>query len=283
MFKKSSHKDFFLSIFIFILLLLLDQLSKHLSISSEISVINKGFIFGIGEGLPASLRIITLSSLFGLIFFIYLSIIYLLPNSLKKLKYFLTIFVSGVSGNVLDRTFRGESIDFIPINIGDWHGPIFNMADSFQWLGAILITYKLIKHEKVIWYPENQRDQFLVNPREQIKFALKMMMVSFSNSVLLGLFGLTFLQTTVAPEKLAAVLFNFTIGLICLVLVFNGVIFYVGLILEHRSSGPLYAFEQYVEGLLQGKRRKLKLREGDNYKHFEKIADDLLKYFIKMK
>ena len=43
----------------------------------------------------------------------------------------------------------------------------------------------------------------------------------------------------------------------------------------------LYAFEKYVEDLLNGDNRDLKLREGDNFKHFEAVAANL-KNHIKM-
>lgn len=52
--------------------------------------------------------------------------------------------------------------------------------------------------------------------------------------------------------------------------------FLAGILLSHRSVGPLYAFEQFIEELLDGKNeRPLKLREGDNYKHLEIIAEKI--------
>ena len=138
---------------------------------------------------------------------------------------------------------------------------------------------KLIKWEKVIWYPENQRGKLIINPREQMLFAFKMMSVSFSSSLLLGIFSLTYIRTSLPPSLQQQMTVNFTVGFICLALIFNLLVFYIGLILSHRRAGPLYAFELYVEELLEGKRDELKLREGDNYRHLEKIGSDLLQHF----
>ena len=58
-------------------------------------------------------------------------------------------------------------------------------------------------------------------------------------------------------------------GLLCLIA------FVAGVIISHKSAGPVYAFELYVSDLIRGKDRKLKLRDGDNYQHLEELADRL--------
>ena len=73
----------------------------------------------------------------------------------------------------------------------------------------------------------------------------------------------------------------FSLAYVCLSLTFSLIVFLVGLVISHKTAGPLYAFELYVEDLLKGNMRKLSLREGDNYKHLEKVADDLKKHFEK--
>ena len=58
-------------------------------------------------------------------------------------------------------------------------------------------------------------------------------------------------------------------------------VFLLGLIISHRSSGPLYAFEHYVDNLLKGEDYELNLREGDNYKHLVELARKLRKHLNK--
>lgn len=74
---------------------------------------------------------------------------------------------------------------------------------------------------------------------------------------------------------------NFIFAFISLSLLFSVLIFLISIYLSHHLSGPLYAFELYVEHLLQGRDRVLKLREGDQSKHLERIAADLKEHFDK--
>jgi signal peptidase II len=74
---------------------------------------------------------------------------------------------------------------------------------------------------------------------------------------------------------------GFAISYVAITLFFTAISFFLGLLISQRTAGPLYAFEKYVEDLLKGDQRDLKLREGDNYKHLEKIASDLKNHFHK--
>ena len=65
-----------------------------------------------------------------------------------------------------------------------------------------------------------------------------------------------------------------------LTLLFCVMSFITGIIISHRSSGPLYAFEQYLDKLMKGRDQKLVLRDSDNYKHLEQVADKLRVHFI---
>lgn len=277
------RKDFVYSLLIFSLCLVLDQVTKSWGLTSTTLQYNEGVIFGLYGDLSKTLRIITLCSIFGFLFFLYLILLYLLPAQLKQLKYGLSLLMGGIFGNVLDRTLWGKSIDFIPFSLADIH-LVFNMADVFQWIGAAIIIYKVIKKEKVIWYPDNQRGKYLVNPREQILFSLKFSAIVLCSSLLLGIFCFTFFRTTLTDwgfRNHAQVLSSFTIAYTCLTLAFTMLVFFAGLIISHKSAGPLYAFELYVEDLLKGDRRKFILRDGDNYRHLESVADQLENHFSK--
>lgn len=276
-------KDFALSLLIFTICLVVDQASKTWGLTLETLQYNEGVIFGLYGELSKTLRVITLCSIFGFLFFIYLILLYLLPPQLKQLKYGLSLLLGGIFGNVLDRTLWGKSIDFIPFNLADIH-LVFNFADVFQWVGAAIIIYKVIKKEKVIWYPDNQRGRYLINPKEQILFSVKLSAIALCSSLLLGIFSFTFFRTTLTDWGFRGynqVLGSFAVSYICLTLAFTVLVFIAGLVISHKSSGPLYAFELYVEDLLKGERRKLVLRDGDNYKHLEQVADQLEEHFKK--
>ena len=275
-------KGIILSLSLFILSLAIDFLWK-MKMAGDLHHINKGFIFGTLQDLPASLTLVTLSSMGGLLFFIYMFLIIMLSPQLNVLKAGLGLLVGGILGNVIDRAIHGGTMDFIPLNL-PYMGPIvFNPADAFQWIGAVIIAVKIITKDDIIWYPENQRGFSLVNSKEQVKFALKFAVISLCTCLVLGLFSLSYLTLTLQSmhiqSKSPAI--GFAISYVAITLFFTAISFFLGLLISQRTAGPLYAFEKYVEDLLKGDQRDLKLREGDNYKHLEKIASDLKNHFHK--
>jgi signal peptidase II len=113
--------------------------------------------------------------------------------------------------------------------------------------------------------------------------SLNLLIVVFSCAIVLGLFCYSFINTAItAPsEEKRDIMWSFFItyssltGLLCLIA------FIAGVIISHKSAGPVYAFELYVSDLMKGKDRKLTLREGDNYRHLEELADQLRNHFKK--
>jgi len=277
-------KDFWISILCFTLAIIIDQVSKQWGLSSDNLHFNEGIAFGLYKDSPMLLRVITLCSMFGFLFFIYMVLNYLLSQKLILLKIGMGLMTGGIAGNVIDKMIRGKTIDFIPLPLPTDHTLIFNIADVFQWIGVIFIAYKIITADRDIWFPDNQRGKYLVHPREQILFSIKFSAIAFCVSLLLGIFCYTFMRTTLVSagsKSVDEMMGMFSIAYVSLTLTFSLIVFLVGLVISHKTAGPLYAFELYVEDLLKGKMRKLSLREGDNYKHLEKVADDLKQHFEK--
>lgn len=57
----------------------------------------------------------------------------------------LTFVLGGASGNLADRLFHGEVIDFLDVYWNGYHWPAFNVADSFITVGAVLCLYCLLR------------------------------------------------------------------------------------------------------------------------------------------
>ena len=53
----------------------------------------------------------------------------------------LALILGGAVGNVIDRLLYGYVIDFIDFYYGDWHWPVFNVADSAISVGAALLLF----------------------------------------------------------------------------------------------------------------------------------------------
>lgn len=274
-----------ISIGLFLGVLLIDQLSKH-SVPTQWVHHNDGLIFGSLSELPSMIRVVTLCSFGGFILTAYLFLTRMLAQKLHTLHMGMGIFVGGIFGNITDRTLMGTTIDFIPFGVSS-ATIIFNLADAFQWVGAILITIQLIKKEHVLWFPKNQRGKFLVLWRDQMSFATKMTATSVCSVVLLGLFAHTFMRTALVEAQyqgeISVLIQHFFIGYVALSLAFCLCVFILSLYLSHRMAGPLFAFELYVEELLHGGKRRFRLREGDQSKHLVKIADELHQHFHETK
>ena len=70
-----------------------------------------------------------------------------LPEHEKGLMTALTFIVAGAIGNLIDRIFFGEVIDFLDVYWGNYHWPAFNVADSFITIGVSLTVLILYKHK----------------------------------------------------------------------------------------------------------------------------------------
>jgi signal peptidase II len=60
-----------------------------------------------------------------------------------------SLITGGAAGNLIDRVYRGEVVDFLDVHVGDLHWPAFNVADSAICVGAgIFILVSLLESKK---------------------------------------------------------------------------------------------------------------------------------------
>lgn len=239
---------------------------------------------GLYSGLPDNIRIVALGCFAGIVFFLYVFLMYIIPARGKVLKYGLSFLVGGMFGNVIDKIMYGKTVDFIPFNYFGVHA-VFNMADVFLWTGAGMVMVIILGKEKLVWYPDSARGSFLIWPKEQYKVGLNFSLVVFSCSLILGIFSYSFFNTTVAPfvDGKQHLMLTYFMTYAMITLLFCSMAFLAGIVISHKSAGPLFAFESYVDDLIEGKDRKLTFREGDNYKDLEMVADRLRDYINKRK
>jgi signal peptidase II len=121
-----------------ILIVLLDQITKILFTDKHFGIINyvtnTGAAFSILQGQITFLIII---SVLVAIFLI------LLVKKERKLEIPLAFIFAGTIGNLIDRVYLGHVRDFIDLQV--W--PIFNVADSFNVIGVLIIVYLVLKKE----------------------------------------------------------------------------------------------------------------------------------------
>ena len=273
------RKILFINLTIMLCCILLDQATK-LAASNLISIHkNFGVFLGFFSSAPISFRVITLATFAGFLLFIYIILLYMLPNKIKFFKLNFSLIIAGVFGNVVDRLFRGYTIDFIPIKMGSFEA-YFNVADIFLGIGVIYFIYCIYKYEDLIWHPDNLRNRFLVFPREQFQFALKISLASVMTSIMIGLFSITFIKSFYSI--FGGRLFEYITTFIILSFLFSICIFLVGLLMSHKTAGPVFAFKLYIEKIMDDHDSKdFKLRDGDNYKELESLARELKDYIDK--
>ena len=80
----------------------------------------------------------------GIIIVSYILYLAFKETSYKKMLGF-SIIAGGALGNIIDRAINGHVTDFLHLKINNFSFFIFNMADAFITIGAILIIYFELK------------------------------------------------------------------------------------------------------------------------------------------
>jgi signal peptidase II len=297
-----KRKDWFQVAIYLILAIALDQITKrwatnmpeqNIGILRLILVHNHGAMLGLFSELPAVLRIVTLSTSGVFILCIYSLIQYLIPGRLMSLRISLSILVGGILGNVLDRIFYGYVIDFIAIKYGDWHSPIWNVADMVQWIGYFMMVIALFKHSEKLWPDQNERKSFWINKKFQIKQSFLFMSIGLFLALVSMVFSYTYLKVTLEeivgynPALINKFTRPFLYTFVVLAILFSIILFAVGKLISHRIAGPLYAFQRFLEEVLDGKgltktKKALTLRTNDDFKHLEELAENIRDKLLKI-
>ncbi len=297
-----KRKDWLLVIGTLLLIVFVDQLSKNWANNSPekwygffhlLLIHNHGAMLGLFSDLPAVLRIVTLSTSGVFLVSIYALIQYLIPVRVFTLRIGLSILVGGILGNVLDRILYGYVVDFISVQFGSWHSPIWNVADVIQWIGYALIVYSIVKNGESLWPGNNARKVFWVNRSFQIKYSALFMVVGMFLTLISMVFSYTYLKVVIEEisgknpliiEKFST---PFLYTFLVLTITFSMILFLIGKMISHRIAGPLYAFERFLNDVLDGKGLTkngvaLKLRAGDDFKHLEQLAEQIKLKLIKI-
>lgn len=264
------------SLFLFAILVALDQVTKYLFGMAGHGEWNQGIIFGQFSHIGPEIRIFLLSSFGAFCFSIYVALLFFIPRKVSRLSWFLSFLLGGIIGNVIDRAIHGQTMDFIPLGR---LAVTFNLADLFQWVGAVGIIYYTWFQSEKIFRSQSNRSSILVLPKEQLRFAFKLSLLTITTSFLMGLVSLSFVKmalNSLPSSEVADRLLLIYAGCYSLVtLTVTALMFVFGLYLSHRTAGPIHAFSMFVDDLTQGKIREFRLRDRDHYCQLEHIARKL--------
>ncbi len=249
---------------------------------------NPGAILGSFSNLPPVLRVVSLSTGGAFLVFIYAAIQYLMPSRSLALRTGMSLLLGGILGNVTDRILNGAVTDFLVLGSYRYSSPAFNVADAVQWVGYFLVVYGLIRDGSLFWPDVNARKTIWVNPGFQLKYCFALVMMGFCFALIGGVFSFTYLKVAIddlVVGPAGPIEWKFLLPFLSIYGVisfgFMLMLFIVGRILSHRTAGPIYALEQYLDDLLAGKDRPFRLRRGDEFKHLEEMANKLRPHLLK--
>ncbi len=232
---------------------------------------NPGFILQTFAEVNPLARVVFVCSLYGFLFFSYFFLEWFLPKESRLLKSSITVFFGSITGNAYDRAMTGAVSDFIVFNVGS-QMVYFNIADCFMWVGVTGIFYFLFREGRELRTKRSKRNRFLIDESYQFRAALLSALIAMSMMLILSLFGFTYIRSLGLSGSQALAFF---LSASALGLVFTAIAFISGVVISHRSAGPLYAFERFVEALLRGENPKFKLRKNDEHRHLIEVAKKL--------
>ena len=251
---------------------------------------NEGVALGTFSTLPTELRVVVLSTVGVCLLAVYAGLQAMISQRVMVLRTGMSILVGGILGNISDRIYGHAVVDslFIRLNFDDstWNSPIFNIADLVQWVAYPMIVYSVFKHTDMFWPADNARKQTWVLPRFQKHYVGMLLGIGFAFSLVSGVLSYTYLSSTLGnvivnpptppfTQYEQGFLMPFMLVHACISFSFLLLLFWFGLKLSHRTAGPLYAFEKFLDDLMAGKSRPLKLREGDRFTHLEELSEKL--------
>src|SRR5690348_9815126 len=140
-------------------IVLLDRISKlavqkRILLHDSISVIpnffrithveNRGAAFGLFADSPSEWKIAVLV-LFSLVALVIVSaLLWKNSHAMTTTGIGLALILGGAIGNLWDRLFSGQVVDFLDFYVGSYHWPAFNLADSAIVVGALLLVTEIL-------------------------------------------------------------------------------------------------------------------------------------------
>jgi signal peptidase II len=154
--RQAMRKYFFL---IAAIVLLLDRLAKwavatNIALHDSVTVIpgvfhlthvqNTGAAFGLFADSVAQWKVGALVSFSVIALVVVMALLWRHSHALSTTTIGLSLILGGATGNLWDRMMTGHVVDFLDFNIGSYHWPAFNVADSAIVIGAILLVSEIV-------------------------------------------------------------------------------------------------------------------------------------------
>ena len=147
-----NHKRYYL---LFLALVVMDQLTKQIFVSSfdlgQSMVVNSYLSWTYLQNNGAAFSILAdggpIQKAFLLSVSVFVSVVVIIWIQKTPINYGQKLLgqfslLSGAVGNLIDRAQYGYVVDFIDMHINGFYWPVFNLADSFIFVGVILLLFE---------------------------------------------------------------------------------------------------------------------------------------------
>jgi len=104
---------------------------------------NPGAAFGLNLGSPLLHTVVSIAALGALVYLFRTT-----DPGERLLRFGLSLVLGGAVGNIIDRIYLGEVVDFFDFGFGAYRWPIFNFADIFVNVGVFLLFFGYSRAEQ---------------------------------------------------------------------------------------------------------------------------------------
>ncbi len=289
MFIKEEKFDRRIIAALFIFCIGIDQLLKHFVLSNKWSYASKTFsifpwpdesvMFGKLAELPLSINQYFLGMVtFYLIALLALVLFFLKNKDLFWLKTSFVMIVFSAVSSLIDRIRIKGVLKIFHLFPESSAGTSFAWDDVGLLSGLILMLVSVYLHWPEISGQDNQRKTFLIDKKYQLKIAGFISLCILGLGVSLSFFAYLYfkhfyLDLTLTGDNM--IIETLLIGLFTITLIFGIICFFAIIIYTHRTVGPIYAFERFINDRFYGRKVELKLRKDDHLKQLEEIANKI--------
>jgi signal peptidase II len=125
----------------------LDQISKQFfwALGENFDVIDSFFRITLVRNSGAAFGLLQEGRLFLIVASVAASVFIMflaerVPREERSKRLFLGMILGGAIGNLIDRLYPGQVIDFIDVGVASYRWPVFNLADSAVTVGGMLLV-----------------------------------------------------------------------------------------------------------------------------------------------
>ena len=286
-----SHRQWAVQLFSLSLIFGLDLLTKSLAIQfitrsffigpfGLVLQHNTGVLMGAFSDIPIHLRVLCLATGGSFLILVYLCTQVLLSEDQTYLRWSTTLLMGGIAGNLAERLWGTWDVtDFIAAG-----NMAFNLADLSAAVGCGLIAHSLwrrSRHESI----RELRSRLWINPSFQLRYIGILLGIGVSVAIMFFVLFASYLVVTIdvlvgasAPVIRQQFLVPLCWTFFCALSGTVAILVVLGRALSHRITGPLFAFERFLQDYMAGRNAELKLRKGDEFQNLEALAQQLKKF-----